>query len=468
MKVVVDKRITLNSYMAQVYNELRGFFTGLFLCFLCLFSQAQEVNRKPLHNFNLQECIEYAFQHQDSIKNAELDIESADYRVKGAIGMGFPQISGTANLQDFLKIPTQLLPGEFFGQPGVFIPIRFGVKYQSSIGINVNQILFDGTYLVGLRASKTYKELSQRNLTRSKIAAIIAISKAYYQVLVNGEQLKLIDANLNQLKQQLNETIQLNEQGFTEKIDVDRLRVLYNNLNTDRNNTIRMLALGYQILKFQMGMPIRDDLVIRDKIEDISIEGEVQLIKEDSIAYKNRIEYKLLETVKALNELQVKRYKNENLPKLSAFGNHNFSYQDDSFKKLFNTNYPSTIIGLTLNIPIFSGFQQLNKIRQAKIEVQKAKNNLEAAENGIDLQIHQAQVQYRNGLEDLTNQKSNIKLAQEVLRVSKIKYEEGVGSSIEVTQAQTALQESENNYIQALFTVLISRVDLEAALGNIK
>lgn len=454
--------------MTQFYRQLGVFCIIFFLSLLSLYTLAQSSSDGSRHDFNLQECIDYAFQHQDSIKNAELAIESAEYRVKETIGLGLPQISGTATLQDFLKIPTQLLPGEFFGQPGVFIPIKFGVKYQSSLGLNINQILFDGTYLVGLNASKTYKELSQRNLARTKIAAVIAISKAYYQVLVSGEQLQLIDANLNQLKQQLNETIQLNEQGFAEKIDVDRLRVLYNNLNTDRTNSVRMLALSYQTLKFQIGMPIRDVLLIRDKIDNISLENEVQIVNKDSTAYKNRIEYQLLQTTKALNVLQVKRLKNENLPKLSAFGTHNFSYQDDSFKKLYHTNYPSTIIGLTLNIPIFSGFQQLNKIRQAKIEVQKSQNNLEAAENVIDLQIHQAQTQYNNGLESLTNQRSNIELAQEVLRVSKIKYEEGVGSSIEVTQAQTALQEAENNYIQALFTVLISKVDLEAALGIIK
>src|SRR5690606_12998285 len=132
---------------------------------------------------------------------------------------------------------------------------------------------------------------------------------------------------------------------------------------------------------------------------------------------KNRIEYKLLETAKALNEIQVRRYKNENLPKLSAFGSHNLSYQEDSFNNLFDTNYSSTIIGLSLEIPIFSGIQQLNKIRQAKVEVQKSQNNLNAAEKGIGLQIHQAQAQYSNGLESLNNQQSNIELAQEVLRV---------------------------------------------------
>ncbi len=454
--------------MIQIDKQLSIFLIGFFSSCIFLHASAQISNVEDKHSFNLHECIDYALQHRDSIKNAELDIESAEYRVKQAIGIGFPQLSGTANLQDFLKIPTQLLPGEFFGQPGVFIPVRFGVKYQSTIGININQILFDGTYLVGLNASKTYKELSQRNLTRTKIATTVAVSKAYYQVLVNEEQLKLIDANLNQLEQQLNETIQLNEQGFAEKVDVDRLRVLYNNLNTDRGNSLRMLALSYQILKFQMGMPAHDVLLIEDKIEHIAIERGSLLVEDDSSAYKNRIEYKLLETAKALNELQVKRYKNENLPKFSAFGSKNYSYQNDSFNRLFNTHYPSTILGLTLEIPIFSGFQQVNKIRQAKVEVQKSQNNLEAAEKGIGLQIYQAQTQYSNGLESLTNQKSNIALAQEVLRVSKIKYDEGVGSSIEVTQAQTALQEAENNYIQALFNVLISKVDLEAALGNIK
>lgn len=452
--------------MFEVYRHLVGVLLGL--VFTVSIVQAQQNNLEFSQSFNLQECIDYAFAHQDSIRNAELDIESAGYRIKESIGLGLPQVSGTATLQDFLKIPTQLLPGEFFGQPGVFIPVRFGVRYQSAIGINISQILFDGTYLVGLSASKTYRELSERNLTRNKIATTVAVSKAYYQVLVNEEQIKLIDANLKQLKQQLDETIQLNEQGFTEKIDVDRLRVLYNNLTTNRNTSLRMLSLAFGILKFQIGMPIHENLVIRDKLENISIENELYLVNDDSTAYKGRIEYRLLETTKALNELQVKRLKYENLPKLSAFGNHNISYQNDHFKDLFKISYRSTIIGLTLNIPIFSGFQQLNKIRQARIEVQKSQNNLVSAKNGIDLQIQQAQTQYQSGLESLSNQKSNIELANKVLRVSKIKYQEGVGSSIEVTQAQTALQEAENNYIQALFAILTSKVDLEAALGVIK
>ena len=454
--------------MWQVYRCLSALCLGFFSSFLFTVVLAQELDIGLIHRFNLQQCIDYAYQHQDSIKNSELDILSAEYRVKETIGIGLPQVSGTASLQDFLKIPTQLLPGEFFGQPGTFIPIRFGVKYQSSLSLNISQILFDGTYLVGLAASKTYKELSQRNLKRTKVSITVAVTKAYYQVLVSSEQLKLIDANLIQLQQQLNETTQLNIQGFAEKIDVDRLSVLHNNLKTDRSNVVRLLALGYQLLKFQMGMPIEEVLITDDKIEDVIEDTDFEQFAVDSAAYLNRVEYSLLETAKALNELQVRRYNSERLPKLSAFGNHTPSFQNDNFRDLYDQSYPSTLVGISLTVPIFTGFQQLNKIRQAKIEVQKSANNLNAAKNGINLQIAQAQTAYNNGIESFENQKLNQKLAREVLRVAKIKYEEGVGSSIEVTQAQTALQESDNNYIQALYEILISKVDLEAALGQIR
>src|ERR1700712_4333764 len=197
-------------------------------------------------NFTIQDCINYAYEHQDSVINAKLDVKSAEYNVKETIGRGLPQVNGTAGFQDYLKIPTTLLPGEIFGQPaGTFIPVKFGVKYQSNLGINASQIIFDPDYLVGLQARKTYKQLYERSYTRSKIDANVNVTKAYYQVLVSNEQIRLLDANLKQLKQQLNETTAQNKQGMAEKIDVDRLTVQYNNLVTDRENKIRLLGLNY-------------------------------------------------------------------------------------------------------------------------------------------------------------------------------------------------------------------------------
>lgn len=444
-------------------------FTATVLWAIAFKSYAQEAPpNNQTFNFSVQDCINYAYEHQDSVVNAGLDIKSAEYKVKETRGIGLPQVSGTANFQDYLKIPTTLLPGEVFNQPaGTFIPVKFGVKYQSSIGATADQILFDGSYLVGLKASKTYKELSVKNLTRNKIQISVSVTKAYYQVLVSNEQLRLTDANLKQLKQQYDETVAQNKQGTVEKIDVDRIAVQYNNLVTTRENTIRSLALNYQVLKFQMGMAIENALSLKDKLEDIKLDDTADLAADTSF-YHNRIEYSLSETNIALKKLDLKRQQSQYLPTLKFNASYTSSYQDNSFGNLYKMNFPSSYIGLSLNIPIFNGWQRLNQVRQSKIAVLKSQNDLENAKNGLKLQANQANVAYVNGLQSLNNQKRNRELAEEVLRVSKIKYQQGVGSSIEVTQAQTSLDDANDKYIQGLYDALISKVDLDKAYGRIK
>jgi outer membrane protein len=444
-------------------------FTATVFCALAFKSYAQDAPpNNQTYNFSVQECINYAYEHQDSVINAKLDIKSAEYKVKETTGIGLPQVSGTATFQDYLKIPTTLLPGEIFGQPaGTFIPVQFGVKYQSSVGATADQILFDGSYLVGLKASKTYKELSIRNHTRTQIQVNVSVTKAYYQVLVSNEQLRLVNANIKQLKQQFDETVAQNKQGVVEKIDVDRISVQYNNLVTSRENTIRSLALNYQVLKFQMGMPIENNLTLKDKLEDIKMDDTADLAADTSF-YHNRIEYNLAETGIELKKLDLKRQKSQYLPTLKANATYTSSYQNNSFGNLYKMNFPSSYVGLTLNIPIFNGWQRLNQVRQSKIAVLKSQNDLENSKNGLKLEANRANVTYINGLQSLNNQKRNRELAEEVLRVSKIKYQQGVGSSIEVTQAQTSLDDANDKYIQGLYDALISKVDLDKAYGRIK
>ncbi|MDR6941528.1 TolC family protein [Mucilaginibacter pocheonensis] len=445
-------------------------FTATVFCAIAFKSYAQDTPpNNQTYNFSVQDCINYAFEHQDSVVNARLDIKSAEYKVKETTGIGLPQISGTATFQDYLKIPTTLLPGEIFGQPaGTFIPVQFGVKYQSSIGATADQILFDGSYLVGLKASKTYKELSIRNHTRTRIQVNVNVTKAYYQVLVSNEQLRLVNANIKQLKQQLDETVAQNKQGTVEKIDVDRISVQYNNLVTTRENTIRSLALNYQVLKFQMGMPIENNLSLKDKLEDIKLDDNTADLATDTSFYHNRIEYNLAETGVELKKLDLKRQKSQYLPTLKANATYTSSYQNNSFGNLYKMNFPSSYVGLTLNVPIFNGFQRLNQVRQSKIAILKSQNDLENSKNGLKLEANRANVTYINGLQSLNNQKRNRELAEEVLRVSKIKYQQGVGSSIEVTQAQTSLDDANDKYIQGLYDALISKVDLDKAYGRIK
>lgn len=455
------------------------------------FSQSQPVTNQT-YNFSIADCVNYAYEHQDSILNAKLDIKSAEYRLKETTAQGLPQINAAATFQDYLKTPVILFPN--FITPAVYgvlidkqvkdgtgntittIPdgaggyqaVNFTQKYNSNLGLTINQLIFDGSYIVALKARNTYKELFQRNFIRTKIQTDVNVTKAYYQVLVSNEQLKLLDANINQIKQQLDQTTAQNKQGFVEKIDVDRITVQYNNLVVTRENTIRLLVLNYQLLKFQMGMPIETELILKDKLADVNMNNNLADIATDTTFYHNRIEYGLLESNLKLTEYDVKRLKAQYLPKLSANGSTALAYQSNAFNNLFTTTYPTTYVGLSLNLPIYTGGQRVNQIKQAQITVLKNRNNLDNLKNALSLQASQARIVYLNGLQTLNNQKKSQELAREVLRVSKIKYQQGVGSSIEVTQAQTELENADNQYIQGLYDALVSKVDLDRAYGRIK
>jgi outer membrane protein len=467
------------------------FFIVPLLIALNGFSQQAAPPDTGVYNFTVTDCINYAYNHQHDVINANLDVKSAEYHVKEIIGQGLPQISGSASFQDYLKSPTILFP-DFItplvygtlakegvkngnGNPitvptgsAALVPASFTQKYNSNLGLVANQILFDPNYIIGLQGRRTYRQLYERSYIRTKIDVNVNVTKAYYQVLVSIEQLKLLEANINEIKQQMDETIARNKQGFVEKIDVDRITVQYNSLITNRENTIRLLDLNYQLLKFQMGMQIDKQLVLKDKLENIQLDASSAASVNDTTVYRNRIEYGLLETQKKLNEYDLKSKKGQFLPKLTANASYAPSFQNNSFSQLYANDYASSYIGLTLSVPIFTGFQHFNQVKQSQISVLKSENDLYNMKNTIDLQVNQARVSYINGLQTLTDQKKNMALAEEVLRVSKIKYEQGVGSSIEVTQAQTAVQESDNTYIQGLYDALVSKVDLDKAYGRIK
>jgi outer membrane protein len=217
-----------------------------------------------------------------------------------------------------------------------------------------------------------------------------------------------------------------------------------------------------------MGMPIEDMLMLKDKLDDIKLDAGVADTSSDSTAYHNRIEYNLLETQEKLNEYDVKLKKGQYLPKLTANASYSASYQANGFSDLYSTDYPSGYVGLTLNIPIFTGWQHKNQLRQSQISVLKSENDLDNMRKTVNIQIAESRVSYINGLQTLNYQRKNRALADEVLRVSKIKYEQGVGSSLEVTQAQTALQDADNSYIQGLYDALVAKVQLDQAYGRIK
>lgn len=447
-----------------------------------------KANAQESFQFTLQEAIEYAMSNQVNIKNAELDKEIAKQKVRETVAIGLPQIDGKASIQNFLDIPTQVLPD--FISPAVYgtlvkegvidrngnpiqmptsfgsTPVQFGTNFNMSYGIDISQLIFDGNYLLGLKAASVYKDLSIKALKRTKIETQVNVSKAYYNVLVAQKNIELLDANIVQLKKTLDDTKAYYDQGFVEKIDIDRLNVLYNNLVTERENISRIVELSKVLLKFQMGMPIASKLELKDKLEDVVLQQNLNT--EESVNLEGRVEFQLLKTQMRLNELDYKRNIVNRAPSLVAFGSFSRNGLSNELSTLTDVFYPTSIIGLQLNVPILGSGKKYYQTKQAKLNLEKSKNDLKNLENALSLESKSANVTFNNSVNSLNNQRKNMELASEILRVSKAKYEQGVGSSLEVVTAQTSLKEAETNYINALFNALVAKIELEKSKGNIQ
>ncbi len=425
------------------------------------------------NQFSLQQAIEYAYQNQHDIKNAALDAEISKNKVKETVAIGLPQVTGSAAIQKFIDIPTQTIPnfispltGAAPGTYPEFIQAKFGTNYTANYGIQISQLLFDGNYLIGLKASSVYKDLTIKALARTKIETNVAVTKAYYSVLVNRKRLELLDANIIRLKKTLDDTKAYFDNGFAEKVDFDRLSVLFNNLTTERENVAKMVDLSTSLLKFQIGMPVNDELILTDKLESIQLNAMLE--SNQVLSPEDRVEYQLLKTSMKLNELDYRRNIVTHAPSLVAFGNISRNYQNNDFDKLTDKAFPTSIVGLQLNIPIIGSGKKYYQTKQAKLTLEKSKNDVTNLENALNLQSKQAQISYNNSVRSLDNQRKNMDLAKEVLRVAKAKYDQGIGSSLEVTTAETSLKEAETNYISSLYDALIAKVELDKAFGKIQ
>ena len=342
--------------------------------------------------------------------------------------------------------------------------VPFGVKYNLITQASVTQLIFDGSYLVGLQAANTYKELSSKSTELTKKDIIANVNKAYLLVLVNEERKKIFSTNISRLDTLLRQTRALNQSGFVEKIDVSRLEVAYNNLTVEKQKFDNLYELSVELLKLQMGMAPNENLKVSQKISDF----QSSTITESTIDFNNRSEYGLVKTQIKLYELDLKNQKFSKLPSIAAFGNFGFNNGANKFEVYTTKNYGFANIGLAVNMPLFDGFQKYRKAQQAKINIQKGNNTLLELEKGIAAQTKIAQLQLKNSTETLSSQKNNMVLAEEIARVTKEKYAKGVGSSLEVTNAESELKTAQINYYEALYNSLVNKVELDAALGVLK
>ncbi|MFP4089014.1 MAG: TolC family protein [Cyclobacteriaceae bacterium] len=449
-----------------------------------LFLQAQQsdssaYNGRPM---SLEDALAYAFVNSANIKNAFIDIQIAQKDAAVIKAQGLPQINANIDYTNNFAVPTVFLPAEAGAAIGgggngggqapatdEEIAIRFGIQHQANAAITASQMLFDGSYFVGLKAARTYADLMQKDYLLSKTNIAEQVSKAYYTALVNRERRQLVGSNLNRLDTLLRETTLLYENGFVEKIDVDRIKVQYNNIKTEYNRIDRLAEVSMLLLKYQMGMPIEKELVLAETIQDIELQED--LLQGNEFDYSDRLDYARLLVNYDLVKLDIKNYQIQYLPKLSLNANFGYNTGTDelSFSRLTNFDrwFSLGSAGVNLNLPIFDGLRKHNQIQKSKLQLQQLENANSLLKNTIDLEVVQSKVQLENSLENLKVQEENLDLARNVYEVTRIKYQEGVGSNLEVVDAETSLKQAETNYYNALYDALIAKVDLKKSLGTL-
>jgi outer membrane protein len=444
-------------------------FLSLLLFNVIFFAGAQSTTSTTTTPLSLQQAIDYAYAHQNSFLSAQLDEEISKAKVQEIIGIGLPQVSGKVDVKNFVEIPTSFIPAEFFGgTPGEFVPVQFGTPWQAEAGVSVSQLLFDPTYLVGVKASKSLRELAMNNTQRTKIETTVDVSKAYFNVLVNRERMQLIDAQLARIKKLRDDTKAMYDNGFVEKVDFDRISVNYNNIVSEQEKIAKVIQLGEYYLKYQLGMSIFATITLTDSLNEERIRNYVVPAEKPDVT--QRVEYSLMRINKDLETLNLKRYKGQYIPSLYAYGTLSANAQRGEFDFLDTDQrwFPVGIIGGSLQWNLFDGLQREKKIKQANLSVKKADLSLQNIGNALALEAENGRTNLQNALATLNTQKKNIELANDVVRISKLKYDQGVGSNLEILNAETSMREALTNYYNSLFDALVAKVDLDKALGNIK
>ncbi len=419
-------------------------------------------------SLSLDECLQMALSNNENLKNSFLEENVSKMTSREYLSVGFPQIQFETGLKYNFEIQKSLIDISKFmpGVPeGTEQEVSFGQKYDGIMDLGINQMIFNGSYFVGLEASKALIELSEKQTVRAKVDIIESVKKAYYVVLNTKERLSLVNSNLDRIESLLNDTDILYQNGFVEKLDVDRIKVSFNNLNAEKIKAERLYDLSLSVLKFQIGFPVNDKLSVKGSIEDVILSVNEYDIQ--SFDYSDRIEHSILNTNKRLKSYDLKNNRSQFLPQIYANLSYGYNTSSSEYDLFFNSNRWKNYgtVGLQVIVPIFDGFNKRSKINRSKIVVQQVENQIKFLERSIDLQINQNYIELKNAIESLNVSKDNLVLANEVYNVSEKKYKEGVGSNLEVLDSNNALKTAQTNYYNAYYQAIISKINLEKTLG---
>lgn len=463
---------------------------GLALLPSLAFAQADSVKKMQKHEFSVQQAVDYALKNNVNVKNALLQVKIQEQQNRNFTSAAYPHINASLGTTYNASVAKQLVP-DFFSYSAYkamadeqvkdgsgntissrsiesfpMLEFPFGTKFTATAGISLSQILFDGQVFVGLQARGAAIKLYEKGaeVTSEQIKA--SIYKIYYQLAVSKTQIELLDANIALVEKNLRDTRIIYENGFREKLDVDKETVRLSNLQTEKQKLLNQISNGYYALKMLMGMPISEELVLTDKVTEDQVKDGV--LEANSYTYEDRKEFQQAQISKQLLEYNVRRYKLSQIPTISLGASYAKNAQRDKWN-FFGKGDWFTISNVNVNvsIPIFNGFFTKTKIQEAKLEVDKVNNQLESLKLWIDNDVEAAKNNYRNAIATMDFQKKNMELAENIYQQTKKKYEVGTGSQIEIVAAQTELKAAQTNYVSALYDAIIAKVDFLKATGKL-
>jgi len=441
--------------------------------------------------FTLKQAQDYAIQNNYQSKYSNIDAEVSKNTVKVFTAIGYPFITATGGFQQYIDQPTSVVPSDAFGFPEWFtewvndisqststypnIPassgaefqeLQFGSEYNGSGGISVSQLIFDGSYFIGLKAAKAYVEVTRQGITKTELEVKTLIAQSYHTTLVAKENVEILHQNKTNLEKTLNETKVMYEIGFVEKLDVDQLTLLVANMDNAHSNAEKQAAITLNLLKFHMGYNINQPIELSDNLETLLSNTETDALSYD-FKLENHIDFKMAEMQETLMSLNLKVERSKHIPTLSGF----FNQQQNAYRSKFDFFeggkwYPTTLWGINLNIPLFSGFGQKSVIGSAKLELERAQIQKIQVSQSLLLQEQSARAEYATSFAQHNNQKESLKLAEKIRNTTAIKFSEGLASSMELTQSETQYFNAQANYIQSIFQLLNAKTKLDKAINK--
>lgn len=439
----------------------------IILLFIILFT-VSTISAQEIKSFSLQEALDYAMDNNYDLRKSEKDIEAAKQRVKESTSMGLPQIDASIGYTNNFARPTIILPPEFSGDDEP-VKIQFGTKYDATVGGSINQLIFSGEYIVGLKASRKYLESTDAEFFKNKVAILQQVANSYYAVLTTEKGLEIVDTTLKVTKNLAEETRQVYEVGFGEDIDVDQLDLLVYDMEASQFYFENQLNITHAYLKFYLGLSDKDSLILTDNLDGLLYGLETSTLLLDNFDVNINPDFYSLLKQKELKRLQVQLEKATYLPSINATLYYQTQAQRDTWN-FFDSEqwYSSSALGLTMNIPIFSSGLRSSKLKQAKIAFEQIEIMEDKLENQLSLQYVNAKSEYLNSFKVYKNKDKNRTIAEKIYKKTREKYIQGLASSLDILNTHNQFLNAERDYLNASQAFLQSGEELKRLLTKTK